>query len=171
MRGRDSQRQKLYDAERLAKLDDRPMTLWECEVYAKNVMAWAVSAGLNQTGRRSAVTVRAGNRTRATCRWTGTWLLTFPKWAQTRWVVIHECCHGLAPRDTAAHGWQFAAAYLRVVEQFLGVDSAKRLKDAFKKCGVRYRAPISRPISPERRAQLVAQLAACRAARQQPSGT
>lgn len=169
MRDRDNRRQKLYDAERAAKMDARPMTLWECEVYAKNALAWAVKAGLNLSSRNAVVGVVPGNRTRATClRVCGGWRITLPPWAQTRWVVLHEVAHCLPPKESAAHGWEFAAGYLKLVEHFLGAESAKRLKAQFKAERVRYRPPVSRPISPERRAELVARLAACR---QQPKGT
>lgn len=164
---RDSRRAKLYRAERLAKLDATPLSLWECEVYAKNVLAWGIAHGLKQHGKPSDdLYVKDGRGcTRATCsRRHRKWCLTFPIWARIRWVVIHEVCHALTWNRGAAHGWEFARTYLVLVEQFLGKEAAQRLKQAFKNEGVRTRA--KRTLTPEQRDVLAARLRDYRLKRQ-----
>lgn len=165
---RDSRRAKLYRAEWVAKLDTTPLSLWECEVYAKNVLAWGLTHGLKQHGKPTNDLIVKDGRgcIKASCsRRHRKWCITLPVWARTRWVVIHEVCHALTWGRGAPHGWEFARTYLLVVEQFLGKDAAKRLKFAFKAEGVRSAAPRTRVISPEQREILVARLAACRQAK------
>jgi hypothetical protein len=48
-------------------------------------------------------------------------VVKLPRWARTAPIVLHECAHGLAPDQ---HGPCFVAAYVALLERFLGMDGA-----------------------------------------------
>lgn len=93
--------------------------------------------------------------------------IKLPTWAWRQNVVIHELAHTITHRhfgwDVAGHGWQFCSVYLRMTLLFMGRYAHDNLKLSFKHHRVRFRAPRkSAPVSPERRAELVARLARLR---------
>lgn len=70
----------------------------------------------------------------------------FTPGSRNRWVILHECAHMLDPHrhpeydgDSRAHGWVFADVYLTAVQHFLGVEAAKTLRAEFREGKVRYR--------------------------------
>lgn len=77
-------------------------------------------------------------------------------------VLLHELAHLVAPPGEK-HGPLFTAHFLALVRAMMGVQTHDRLRDAYKAHGVRFRP--KRTVSPERRAVLVARLAALRAAK------
>lgn len=89
-----------------------------------------------------------------------------PRWSRNKAVILHEIAHVVTSPYVAWHGWEFCDNLLKLVSRWLGQDEARRLRESFKAKKVRYRAPRKRkPVSPERRAELVAQLERARAAR------
>ena len=80
------------------------------------------------------------------------------------WVLVHEIAHVIAPHG-ARHNWPFVMAYLELVKSVYGVKAYKALRSAFKKGKVRYKPTRSRAVSPERLAQLRANVAKARAIR------
>ena len=93
--------------------------------------------------------------------------IKLPKWARNRYVVSHELAHCLAPA-TSWHDWRFCAAYLEVVKYMCGQEDADRLKESFKKHGVRFRAPRKRqPLTEEQREAARERLAKARAVKTQ----
>ena len=100
-------------------------------------------------------------------------LVTMPRWARSTHILLHELAHTICsrhyPRNSiAAHGWQFAECYAYLVKLFMGADAHDSLRAAYRHNGVRSRPPRKRaPLSPERRAELTAQLAAARERRKE----
>lgn len=151
---KDSQRSKLYRAERKAEFTDKPgvggfyarqpMTPAEAEVYAQRVYDWFVS--VDRTDRDRGQISFKHNRGQG-----GAWanLGRHEIMLTTRrepWLLIHEVAH-LCPYNTVpkfdgdrrSHGWAFADHYLAGVQHFLGVDNANALRAAFKEQNVRFR--------------------------------
>jgi putative metallohydrolase (TIGR04338 family) len=171
MSPRDSQRQKVYDAEGAA-FAGAPVDLPEMadlERYVnfvcslKRVKAsfpklvdWPIYIG-DGRARRKAGGWRQG--------------ILMPRWSRKRWVVLHELSHVIVDRvhshrRAAGHGWEFASTYLLLVRHVMGVAVHDRLKAEFKARRVRYKAPRQRaPLSAERRAALAATLSRVRALR------
>lgn len=71
--------------------------------------------------------------------------IQLPLWARNELVLLHELAHVASGR---AHCWIFASVYLDLVSRFSSAADAKLLKAAFRKYRVKYRAP--RQLSPER---------------------
>jgi len=68
-------------------------------------------------------------------------LFSFPRWARSAPVLLHEIGHAASLRShgiIAAHGPEFAAAYLCLVHRHLGTEPHDRLIEAFTKHRVRY---------------------------------
>lgn len=76
--------------------------------------------------------------------------LVLPMWARTKPVILHEMAHSATPG--AGHGWPFAAAFLVLVGQFLGAQARDALKASFRKGRVRFTPP--RKFSAEHMAKL-----------------
>ena len=139
---RDSQRQKLYDAERdVAEFEKmhRLESMFEIEAYVRCVTrdAWFVRHYGEHT-----IQVRDGRGHR---RATGNYLLgriTMPTWSRSKMITLHELVHACVrcPRDEGAHGRNFARAYLAVVGHFLGREVGAKLKVAMAAHGVRWKA-------------------------------
>lgn len=82
------------------------------------------------------------------------------------WIILHELAHEIAPAHVHHH-WPFAYVYLRLVSAFMGAEAAKKLKRSFKRHGVRFTPKRTRQISEEQREVLRERLAAARAAKHQ----
>lgn len=83
--------------------------------------------------------------------------LQFPRWSRYEMVVLHELAHFVTIRTyghygAAAHGREYCAIYLELVEHMMGTGAAADLRDAFKAHGVKYKP--KRELSPERREAL-----------------
>lgn len=172
---RDSQRSRVYAADHsldsFGRLETVPeierfvSKLWKSERFKKAfsvASSWHCGQPKVKDGRR---------RRRARGNY---YEISMPRWSRTIGVVVHELAHTVHMREYgshcrgAAHGWEYCSVYLRLVLYSMGREAHDTLKAAFKKHGVKYRAPKKRaPLSEERRAQLTEQLAAARAAKMQ----
>lgn len=63
-------------------------------------------------------------------------LIVLSKTSMTTWVLLHELAHEIAPQGSHHH-WPFIYCYLKLVSRFMGAETAKALKAAFKKHKVR----------------------------------
>ena len=128
----DSQRAKLYKAEREAFAGDAEYITPDeaLELVSK---VWALSPGL-----LSAPGVRFSRKKNfGAAHYTG-WCheITFHTDSIKAWVVVHEVAHAVE-RKGAAHGPEFARAYLGLVERTFGFEARERLGASFRKHKVR----------------------------------
>lgn len=168
-RERDSQRAKLYTAERsigrgvelpdltdIAKYLDRSMAQqWYRRHYGADLTGYFLHDGRGCSAAAGGL-----------C-WGRRANLTFPRWSRCERVVLHELAHSITHSrygvEFAAHGWRFAAVFLDLVRHFMGAEAGERLRLAFRENRVRYAAPRKgRPMTPEQRSQAVERLAAAR---------
>ncbi len=169
MRPRDSQRQKLYDAERAAFGPTKTLsTVAEVQAYADKVTGSKWWASQPRLSTRT-ITVSDG-RGSGNARAVSSYRIQMPTHMRSEWVTLHEIAHcAMGQRHgwdgVAAHGWQFAEFYLALVRRFLGVAAHDQLRDAFKAKRVKYRPPRTSPapaLTDEQRAANIDRLAAAR---------
>jgi hypothetical protein len=181
---RDSQRSKVYAAEREAggietyanertPVEFTLPTVRDLEIYVAMVMGrQRLSSRYGEIVSYHPVRVGDGRRRRSACA--GMHQIDMPRGMRTKWVVLHELAHVICsrledrlPRDkrTAGHGWRFAEIYLYLVKTHLGQARHDALRAAFKTHRVRFREPVRRQMTPEQRAACAARLALARAAK------
>ena len=165
---RDAQRARVYKADAALKPFDRRdlSTVFRMEKYVD--LVWAddrVQAAFPEALRYKPPQVRDGRGRRhaaATER-----KVMMPRWARCESTLIHELAHVIHRRTygplPAGHGWQYCEVYLKLAQIMMGHPAAHALTAAFRKHRVRYRGPRKvAPLTPERRAALVARLAEAR---------
>jgi putative metallohydrolase (TIGR04338 family) len=177
-RQRDTQRQRVYDAETAAfGRDSEEMTLAECQAFVDKCLS---SAWLRKRFPRAAepVEVRDGRSRRRAGYGPGAMylvlgsprivtrpnIITMPRWTRSKWQLLHELAHHLS-RHEPAHGWQFAECYLYLVRVFLGRGREEMLKEQFKAHRVRFREPRERRMTQEQREAARQRMLAMHAAR------
>lgn len=82
--------------------------------------------------------------------------MNLPRWARSKLVILHELAHGLTPVTCAAHGREWCQIYLELVGRFMGTETATRLRDSFKAHGVR--CLPKRVLSETQKAEMVERL-------------
>lgn len=178
---RDTQRAKVYKAEGEAfkghtKANERLETVADIEKYVEYVFglkrvrdafpkAMPVENGLF-CGWKLPTVGDGRARRRAGGNVAG---IHMPKWARSKWVVLHELAHTISLRTyrgIAGHGWEYCSVYLSLVRYALGVEAHDLLKAQFKAHRVKFRAPRKRrEISVEQRGALIERMAIARAAK------
>lgn len=139
-RTRDTQRQKLYNAENyihnrgLKFSDVRSMQKYvnRLTTYAWFVRRWgAMTIEVRDgRGRRRA----GGFRSRS-----GKHYITMPTWSRREAIVLHEVGHVITETCYAAHGREYASNLLELVDHMMGHDVWSDLKMSFKRFHVHYR--------------------------------
>jgi putative metallohydrolase (TIGR04338 family) len=180
-RVRDSQRQRVYDAETVWRQTvgtGEPLpTVPDVERFVRRVLTakrvlrrWPFMQG-------HSVEVHSGAGCRSAIA-EGDWRIKIPLWARNEAVVLHELAHvihkrgmyehitrqyGMRPPTKEedplwhqGHGYQFCRIFLDLVLLYMGKPAADQLKAAFKAGRVRYKAP--RRLSPEQRLALANRL-------------
>lgn len=165
---RDSQKAKLYRAERRAfgaafgeKLEDGSIPA--VTRFVRRVEASKTWSKLLREAGKALFPIKVDDGRGCRIARGGYWI-RLPRWARTIPVILHEMAH--VARPAANHNWPFAEAYVRLVSRFIGVEAAASLKRAFKDAGVRIRP--KKTFSPEVREKLRARGLALAAARQNP---
>lgn len=150
-RPRDSQRKRVYDAERAAfpGMFDGHLSVSEMQAL---IDKWCSSRVLQRRypkaerpptvadgrGRR-----RGGHVGRE---------LRMPRMTRTKPYLLHELAHHLTHRsDRASHGWEYAECMLYLVRVFLGLGASKTLEATYKAHRVKYRQPRKRQLTEEQR--------------------
>lgn len=169
---RDSQRSKLYAAEREAFVDHmQKIELDQCvEIVERVFTSKRVKDAYDPFWTRRTI-VDDGRGCRRAISFGGR--ITLPKWSRMKWVVLHEMAHEIRAfrrKDRfvaeAAHGWQYTATYLDLVMWFMGSEAHDKLKAAFRKHKVKFSKPrTGRVLSAEEKQVLRDRLAAARAAK------
>lgn len=168
---RDTQRAKLYEAERVAFGEDFTRVIGDgsmeaVEEFVRRVessQTWInLLANSGRTPIKGGLRLRDGRRNRSASA--NAFELTLPRWSRTAPIVLHEMAHAATPGG--GHNWPFAAAYLILVGRFVSAEARDKLKAQFRKDKVRFAPP--RKFSPEHLAKLRAQGFKLAAARQGP---
>ena len=178
IRPRDSQRSKVYAAER----DNVPFgelftSIEEVERFLTTVFqsAWFQKHFPEPSGFQ----VQNGQGARDAKGWCrqGVCHMKLPQWARTELVILHELGHGLSQarygsRNIAGHGHEYCAIYLELVTHFMGAEIGLKLKEAFRKHKVKFRPKKERqPMTEEQRAAACARLQRVRPVRAVPTIT
>lgn len=177
MEERDSQRGKLYKAEReaLQKLAKPLPTVQDIERYLKRqskrtTLSSRYGNAVDVIDWKLQVTDGRGTRHGYAH---GSYKIGMPLFARNDWYTLHEWAHIIHSRIStawfgpngrrhldvgsrtqelkggAAHGWQYAAIYIDLVHFCMGKDAADALKASFKKHKVRFRPKQKRVVTPE----------------------
>ena len=141
MRRRDSQRSKVYRAERV--LDSFDNQRFECTKEIREFINKIVNETWFKVYFRpiETIDIRDGRGRLAAGgdrRKYGVFL-TMPKWSRKTWVILHELAHGLQPVASAAHGPEFCAIFVYLVKQAMGAKAAGALCESFRKHRVDFR--------------------------------
>lgn len=179
-RPRDSQRQKIYSSERRAFPDMAMGRLGATWTDFEDAVRWVRKVQASAWWRKrypeiTPGTLVVGKANRGAHCEAGGHRINLSRWAYREEVILHEMAHVIVERTYAVgrrhevtwHGWEFAKTFLELVERFLGKEHAARLRDEFRKNGVRYKAPRKVTMNAEQRAAAGARLAAARAAKRQ----
>lgn len=164
---RDTQRSKLYRAEGaldpfsqpLPTVDDVErfaLKVWRSERVRKAFRTVSLSSPPRVKDGRGTSWARGGYST-----------INIPLWARNTRIVLHELAHTIHIREGgargAAHGWQYAAVFLKLVLYMAGREAHDALKASFKEHRVKFRPPRQkRELTTEQRAALATRLAAAR---------
>lgn len=136
---RDSQRSRLYAAERTLRAGRKFPSVEACQEYVDSVLA--SSSWMRRFPRVRAIRVTDGRGRRHAGAFVNSAKIALPKWSRSRLIILHELAHHAAPRSAPAHGPEFARIYLDLVLEFLGPVTAQKLADAF----VVHRVRVSPP--------------------------
>jgi len=170
---RDSQRSKVYAAERVVHGDNFE-TVEEMQTYVDKVLgrAWFVRRWPKVAANGIAVEDGRGRRSAAAkTRW-GRLIVTMPKWSRYEEIILHEIAHHCSDaqygtREVAAHGWEFAGTLVELVRYEMDKDEADKMKASFRERKVRWTEPTKRkPLSEAQRAANIERLSKARANRE-----
>lgn len=161
---RDSQRQKLYDAEDLVfdpHFKRLHVTLEEAQALVDAVCAAALVRERYPRAARVPTVKRAHGKRNGACFDPAEWAIELNNATQTKNVVLHELAHALvrpsSKRDIQAHGREFAECYLWLVRCFIGRAWAEQLEASFKIHRVKFKAKRTYTISDAERERRRAQ--------------
>lgn len=171
---RDSQRSKVYKAEREGlKSFSKPVPTVEDvknftqKTFNKPYITRRYGRHTHRNGRTLIPAVADGRGTSNAYAY-GDWKISIPVWGRQEWVILHELAHILTHRKyngRIKHNWQFCAVYLDLVRGMMGAEAHKALKEAFRKHKVRFKEKTTRVITDEQREILKARMAHARACR------
>lgn len=141
-RPRDNQRSRVYAWERAASLRLKGRTLYigeyetleECEAFMAPI--WRAERGRVGLAKSSAPTLarKLWGQRKATA--SELHVIKLPKWARSRWVILHEMAHRLTPEDEA-HGPRFVGVLIGLAARWLEYD-ASQLMALADEMGVKY---------------------------------
>jgi len=167
---RDSQKQKVYNAEK----EVRPLLcepeLSELEILRLVDRVWnskRVKSAFPKAAKRQSPDVTFRNTSNAFA--VGCSRINLPRgWARRRLIVLHELAHIITNIEygtaVASHGWQFCETFLKLTLYISGREAHDLLKGKLKAARVRVKEPRKNaPLSEERKAQLRESLARARA--------
>lgn len=139
---RDTQRQRLYDAERqLPEWNAATLDWAKTQEFVRMVTqsVWWQNRG----GPRNVI-VKDGRGTRHARGYNGEGggYVNLPQWSRAPIIILHEMAHVLTKNSVAPHGPEYAANFAAIVQQFMGKEVAARLRTEFKKHRVRCRGVV-----------------------------
>ena len=173
---RDSQRKKVYTAERsvIETYGRNNLSIKECQQFTNKI---ATSSFAVRKFGSTDIYVDFG-RGGAMAYKNGHWYddynevwrfgnrISLGVWARQEMVVIHEVAHIYASNIASPHGWEFCSIYLDLVRHFLGAKAHADLKASFKAHRVKFVKPREKRIlSAGEREAMAGRMMAMRAAR------
>jgi len=158
---RDGQRQRLYDAQRLAGFYSvgETMTIKEAQKFVNQVLSHKRTRTLFNQYRfefstyPSKILVEAGSGNHATIRtrnWQTVRLIRLNKWGRNKFIVLHEIAHHIT-WGRESHGAEFADVLLQFTTRYLGKPDADRLANAFNEKRVRVMSKSKKARVPRKR--------------------
>ena len=172
---RDSQRSKVYAAEKIAfdwkygELDPRfdVGSIEGAQAIAEAV--WTSRTILDEydatRARNVPIIKQAHGKRKNGCYWHERNEIHLARVCGLKWYVLHEVAHALVPEseDRAAHSHEWVACYLDLVRVFMGKRYAEALIEAFKIKRVQYKPKRAYTISAEERERRSARASAMHA--------
>jgi putative metallohydrolase (TIGR04338 family) len=149
---RDSQKSKVYRAERLAWWgaqdspylpDDEFRTVAQCLALVDQITSsrwWKNRCRIGTVkvfdgrGTRFARAGHFGYRSRGK----NGWGINLPRWSRSKPVILHELAHIMTNGWHRGHGRHFCRNYLALVSRWMGKEAAAELRSAFKTCRVKW---------------------------------
>ena len=133
----DSQRQKLYDAQRYVTDGQLYDSMEEVAREVYDIISKAWWQRRYGTGR---IKLRPGNGARrANARGSSvSGNLNFPRFSRHQRTIIHELIHLTVPVPHAWHGRLYASRYLEAIYWRLGEDAGDSLKEGFREENVKW---------------------------------
>lgn len=148
-RPRDSQRQRVYNAEREWKAAcGRGLELPEVEDLQEYTDRLIASRWRAKNFRSIDIVINDGRaRRRGGARynvWDGRWFVGMPRWTRDEAYLLHELAHCLEAADYsdrrvgAWHGWHYCNIMLRLVQKQMGPEAAEVLETEYRKLKVEF---------------------------------
>jgi putative metallohydrolase (TIGR04338 family) len=142
LRPRDSQRSRVYAWERVAVATLPGRNLYEaefnkideCDEWARPI--WRKERGRVGLAGTKAPSIESSSWGQRRALAHHDHRITLPRWARSRWVILHEMAHRLTPRDEA-HGPRFVGVLIGLACRWLDYDAETLMRLADEK-GVRY---------------------------------
>ena len=156
---RDSQRQRVYDAEKILWPRRRPETAIFANIEVARACAQQITG--SATFRRwfpetpESVTLLEGR----SC-YQQMFRIRLAPYGFNNPCLLHELCHLVLfhryfgkrkPADFSNHGWEFASTFLRMVGRWMGKSAERTLRAEFKRLKVRTRPRRTRELTDEQR--------------------
>lgn len=146
---RDSQRGKLYQAERLIPKGIAYPTLDQTRGYVDYITGsrwWYIfTNGVFGVYADGTVEIRDGRGRSKPASLTGQAAITLPRAARCERIILHELAHQACDArygpDKAAHGRHFASVYAALIGRWMGIEAKRALLDAYRAKGVCWRLP------------------------------
>lgn len=141
-RPRDNQRSRVYAWERavLVKLAGRSLYLGEftildeCEAFMAPI--WRAERGRVGLAKMTAPSLARNLWGQRKATASADHVIKLPRWARSRWVILHEMAHRLTPQDEA-HGPRFVGVLIGLAARWLDYD-ASQLMALADEMGVKY---------------------------------
>jgi putative metallohydrolase (TIGR04338 family) len=167
---RDSQRQRLYDAQRLAGFYDtgEVMTIKEAQKFVNQVLSHKKTRQLHGKYRfqfsiyPTKIIVEPGSGNHATMRhrdWQVVRLIRLNKFGRNKFIILHEIAHHIT-WGRESHGPEFADVLLQFTTRYLGKPEADKLANAFNEKRVRVMTKTQKARVPRKRETESARLVA-----------
>lgn len=143
-RPRDTQRSRVYAWEGVAckaasgRSEHEPefRKLEECEEFALPI--WRAERGRVGHAKKAAPSIERPHRGQQSALAHADHRITLPRWARSRWVILHEMAHRLnAGHDGASHGPRFVGILIGLLSRHLGLDAGLLMRLADER-GVKY---------------------------------
>ena len=140
---RDSQRSKVYKAERtLPQYRQNGMSIEDVREFVDKIMDsnWLKGKYPYAYGHSKVIVKDGRGRRKAGGCFT---YITMPKWSRSKLVVLHELAHSITERQyvgcqVASHGREFCSILISLTRRWISKDVGRALKAAFKKYRVKH---------------------------------